>query len=138
LSIGGGRTHSEIPQPRDAVHKPGTGSDYLYSSNCKSKQMTIQRQVTKLRSTLCSVRQPFGETTRSADWRDEMEISLEDAKSLVQFRKSQAFVTPKTAAARKPNVIDVDLQLEFLKHKRVNLSLDLSPDIRTAGDSWFR
>ncbi len=67
-----------------------------------------------------------------------MELSLEDAKSLVQFRKSQAFVTPKTAAARKPNVIDVDLQFEFLKHKRVNLSLDLLPDIRTAGDSWFR
>ena len=67
-----------------------------------------------------------------------MEISLEDAKSLVQFRKSQTFITPKTPAIRKPNVMEVDLQFEFLKHKRINMSLDLLPDIRTAGDSWFR
>jgi len=57
---------------------------------------------------------------------------------MVQIRKSQIFSTPKTPVQIKPNVIEVDLQFEFLKHKRINLSLDQLPDIRTAGDTWFR
>jgi hypothetical protein len=44
-------------------------------------------------------------------------------------------VTPKKT---KPNVLDIDLQFEFLKHRRINLSLDLLPEIRAAGDTWFR
>ena len=53
----------------------------------------------------------------------------------MQFRNSQLIVSPRKT---KPNVIEVDLQFEYLKHRRINLSFDLLPEIRAAGDTWFR
>lgn len=67
-------------------------------------------------------------------WRYEAKVNIDQTMNLVTHKIPQDKIPLKE---RKPMFVELDMQLEYLKHRRINLSLESIPTIRNADDAWF-